>query len=82
MKKLIFVLLLLLPILGQGQGQSTYPHPANIQTLNITDNPIQNGWAVTGRTCAGCASIFYKILRSSQTHQGEDGRFYYYYYND
>ena len=78
MKKLIFIfLLLLLPFMGLGQF---YPHPTKIQTINITDNPIQSGWAITGRTCAGCASIFYQILRSSITHQAEDGKFYYYYY--
>ena len=77
MKKLIFIFLLLLPLMGMGQF---YPHPSKIQTINITDNPIQNGWAITGRTCAGCASIFYQILRSSITHQAEDGNFYYYYY--
>jgi hypothetical protein len=78
MKKLIFIFLLLLPFLGLGQGY--YPEPSKIQTLNITNNVIQNGWAITGSTCAGCASVFYKILRSSLTHQAEDGRFYYYYY--
>lgn len=78
MKKLIFIFLLLLPLLGLGQGY--YPQPNKIQTLNITDNPIQNGWAITGRTCAGCASLFYKVLRSEQTHQAEDGVDYYYYY--
>jgi hypothetical protein len=84
MKKIIIIifLLLLLPLLGSGQGnsQAYYPHPTKIQTINITNNPIQNGWAVSGNTCAGCASVFYKVLRSSTMHQAEDGLSYYYYY--
>lgn len=77
MKKLLFLALLFLPFFGKSQG---FPQPNQVPTVNITFNPVQNGWAITGNSCAGCGSVYYKILRTTQTYQASDGYFYYYYY--
>lgn len=58
------------------------PSPDTIPLVNITNNKAQgaNGWAINGNVCAGCASYFYKILRTKTSYKAEDGLNYYYYY--
>jgi hypothetical protein len=88
MKKLIFaILLMLFSIVGfsqnnpyQQQKSGFVPDPSQIPTLNITLNQVQNGWALIGNSCHGCASYWYQVLRSQQMHQAEDGQYYYYFY--
>ena len=57
------------------------PSPDTISLINITISPYQrNGWAQNGKTCAGCPSYYYKIMRSEFKYPGEDGSYYYYFY--
>jgi len=58
------------------------PLPDTIPLVNITPNQIEalNGWAIEGVPCQGCASYYYKILRSKTTHKAYDGVSYYYFY--
>lgn len=89
MKKLILgILLLLFSAISfsqyisyqQHQEKKFVPTPNQIQVLNITMNQVQNGWAIIGNSCYGCASYWYQVLRSQQMHQAEDGQYYYYFY--
>ena len=90
MKKLIlFILLMLISLICIGQmnqnqyiqkGILYYPQPETVTTMNITLNPIQNGWGQLGNTCAGCASFYYQILRTTGVHMAEDGNYYYFFY--
>ncbi len=57
------------------------PYPDTISLLNITINaPNLNGWSILGKSCAGCASYYYKILRSVKPVRAEDSLYYYYFY--
>lgn len=58
------------------------PNPDTLKLINVTNisAATNNGWAVSGKTCAGCASFFYKILRSKNTIYGEDGYEYFYFF--
>lgn len=81
MKKLITIFLIL--ILCGFSGDPTYvPDPNSILTINITnpDSIVSNGWGLTGPTCAGCASYYWKITRSKMQIKAEDNIYYYYYY--
>ena len=65
---------------NQPTQQYYFPNPDGIPLINITLNQVQNGWAVTGQTCAGCASYWYQVWVSQSAHRAEDGQYYYYYY--
>lgn len=86
LNKLLLIILLLLPLSVFGQSYSNaqpvyyVPNAFQIAQYNITTNVISNGWAQYGTTCAGCASYYYKITKTSQVHRAEDGQYYYYYY--
>ena len=89
MKKLIFIILLSIVSFiataqnnpyQQKQSNFFYPQPGSVTTINLTDNPVQNGWAIIGSPCSGCASFFYQITRTTQVHLAENGIYYYYYY--
>lgn len=89
MKKLLLgILFVLVSLVGFGQnnpyqqqqGQKFVPNPSQIPTFNITVNQVQNGWAIIGNSCYGCASYWYQVLRSQQMYQAEDGQYYYFYY--
>ena len=56
------------------------PNPNAVPLLNITTNQVQNGWALNGYACAGCASYYYQILVTNQAYQAEDGQYYYYFF--
>jgi hypothetical protein len=56
------------------------PSPDTIPLINITNSNQKNGWTQDGRTCAGCPSYYYKIIRSENVYKAEDGNSYYYYY--
>lgn len=56
------------------------PEPTAIKTLNITTNPVANGWGLIGQSCAGCPSFFFALLRSKEIQLAENGKYYYYYY--
>ena len=89
MKKLLatFALLIMFVVAGfsqsfapQQQSQYYVPHPDNVTLTNITLNQIQNGWARSGNSCAGCASYWYQVYISQTQHKAEDGNYYFYYY--
>jgi len=80
---ILFAIFLGIAAFGQNYGnqvQRYVPDPNQISTVNITINPIQNGWARVNNSCAGCPSYWVQVLRSSQMIYAEDGRAYYYYY--
>lgn len=58
------------------------PNPDTLVLINVTADAdtANNGWALLGEPCAGCASYFYKILRSKDRILAEDGYLYYYFY--
>jgi hypothetical protein len=56
------------------------PAPDTIKLINITNNQIENGWSLSGYSCAGCPSFYYKILRSEIPFKAEDEIYYYYFY--
>lgn len=56
------------------------PNPKNIQLIDITFNPVIEGWAIEGVACAGCPSFYYKVFVSAIPHQAENSLYYYYYY--
>ena len=84
MKKLLLSLLFVLfSVIGFSQYQYQQPYVPNSEStpsINITINQIQNGWARIGNSCAGCPSYWFKITRTQQMHQAEDGQAYYYFY--
>jgi len=78
MKKILIILIL---ILGSLTTNAQYiPDAFKVQQVNVTDNIVSNGWGVLGTACAGCPSYFFKITRTINRLQAEDGNYYYYYY--
>lgn len=93
--KFIFILLFLFNIidgqivnksinrLDDNRMSSLYvPNPDTLELVNITLNvvPENNGWAIIGTSCVGCASFFYKVLRTKYQYLAEDGVYYYYFF--
>lgn len=56
------------------------PIQDKVNTVNVTRNIVQNGWAKWGNTCAGCPSFWYQVLRTDRRFAAADSNYYYYYY--